>query len=173
MLISPPLSPSQKERESNLGREQKAVFASKISWRKITITSLTEVTMVSTTNVRHERKKSSLWMLKNRFVCRLEIGPKRCDKLNPEPGPIYSSAPSRWIIRTLSLFLCVETVSSWGDTREMLVLRSSLLRGIALVAFTVGETRFKKIVFASDNNLVILCGSVRNILRTRAGSGRL
>jgi len=44
---------------TNRIREQKnaAVFANRISWRKITITSLTEVTTVSTTNVRHERNK--------------------------------------------------------------------------------------------------------------------
>jgi len=42
------LSPSEKECDTNLSREQKnaAVFANRNSWRKITITSLTEVTAV-------------------------------------------------------------------------------------------------------------------------------
>jgi len=46
VLISSPLSPSQKECETNPSREKKnaAVFASRMSWKKITITSLTEVT---------------------------------------------------------------------------------------------------------------------------------
>jgi len=58
MLISLPLSPSQKKCESNPSTEQKhaAVFANRISRRKITITSLTKITAVSTTNVSHERK---------------------------------------------------------------------------------------------------------------------
>jgi len=62
LLISSPLSPSQKECETNSGREQKhaAVFANIISWRKITITS---VTAVSTTNLRYKRKKLLLLML--------------------------------------------------------------------------------------------------------------
>jgi len=65
VLISSKLSPSQKECEANPSRAQKnaAVFAKRIGWRKITTTSLTEVTTVSTTNVSHKRKKSSLWML--------------------------------------------------------------------------------------------------------------
>ena len=51
--------------KSRLVYEQKnaAGFANKISWRKITITSLTEATVMSTANVRHERKQSLLWML--------------------------------------------------------------------------------------------------------------
>jgi len=36
------------------------VFANSITWTKITINSLTEVTAWSTTNLRHERKKSLL-----------------------------------------------------------------------------------------------------------------
>jgi len=65
VLISSPLSPSQNECETNLSREWKnaAVLANKISWRKITITSLTEVTAVSTTNLPPEREKSLLSML--------------------------------------------------------------------------------------------------------------
>jgi len=49
VLISSPLSPSQKQCENNPSREQKnaAMFAKRISWRKITINSLTEVTVVS------------------------------------------------------------------------------------------------------------------------------
>jgi len=47
------------------------------------MTSLTEVTAVSTTNVRHERK--------NRYSeCYKKVlyaGPKHFDKLKPEPGP--------------------------------------------------------------------------------------
>jgi len=35
------------------------VLANKIICRKVTITLLTEVTVVSTTNLRHERKKSN------------------------------------------------------------------------------------------------------------------
>jgi len=63
VLISSPLSSSQKECETNPSREQKnaAVFARRIIRRKIT--SLTEVTVVSTTNVSHERNPSLLWML--------------------------------------------------------------------------------------------------------------
>jgi len=55
-----------KECETNPSREQKnaAVFANRISWRKITITSLTEVTAVRTTNVPHERKKMLFWIKK-------------------------------------------------------------------------------------------------------------
>jgi len=54
--ISSPLSPSQKECETNPSKEEKnaAVFANRIAEKKIT--SLTEVTAVSTTNLRHERK---------------------------------------------------------------------------------------------------------------------
>jgi len=40
---------------------------------KITITSLTEATVVSTTNVGHKRKKSILLMLQKSFVCRPKI----------------------------------------------------------------------------------------------------
>jgi len=56
---------------------------------KITITSLTEVTAVSTTNLRHERKKSLLLLLQKSFVCMLEI----FEKLKPEPGPIRKALP--------------------------------------------------------------------------------
>jgi len=64
VLISLPLSLSQKELEANLSREQKnaAVFANRISWRNhdhFTHSS----SAVSTTNVRHQRKKSLLLML--------------------------------------------------------------------------------------------------------------
>jgi len=72
------------------------VFAYRISWRKITITSLTEVTAVSTANLRQERKKSLLLMLQKSFVCRPKIfltnltpSPGRPEK----PGQIYKSAP--------------------------------------------------------------------------------
>jgi len=46
------LSPSQKQCETNPSREEKnaAVLANRISWRKITITSLTEVAAESATN---------------------------------------------------------------------------------------------------------------------------
>jgi len=75
VLISSPLSPSQKECETNPSREKKnaAVFASRMSRKKITITSLTEVTAMSTTNLRHERKKSLLLMLLKSSICRPEI----------------------------------------------------------------------------------------------------
>jgi len=68
-LLSSPLSPSQKQYETNPSREQKnaAVFANRSSWRKITTTSLTEVTAVSTTDLHHERKKSLLLMLQKTF----------------------------------------------------------------------------------------------------------
>jgi len=64
--ISVLLSPSQNECETNPSSDHKnaAVFANRISWRKITITSLTEVTVVNTTNVGHERKKSLFWMFR-------------------------------------------------------------------------------------------------------------
>jgi len=53
VLISSPLSPSHKGWETDPSREEKnaTVFANRISWKKITITSLTEVTTMSTTNL--------------------------------------------------------------------------------------------------------------------------
>ena len=44
------------------------MFANRVSWRKIIITLLTEVTAVNTTNLCHERKKSLLVMLQKN-VC--------------------------------------------------------------------------------------------------------
>jgi len=77
-----PLSPFQKEyeSESNPSREQMnaAVFANRISWTKITIISLTEVT-VNTKNV----CLSECYKI---LVFRPEIGPKIFEKLKPEPG---------------------------------------------------------------------------------------
>jgi len=66
-------------------RKNAAVFANGLSWGKITITSLTEVTEVSTTIAYHKRKTVTLVVIKS-FVCRAEIGSKHFDKLNPEPG---------------------------------------------------------------------------------------
>ena len=62
--ISSLLAASQKDCETNPSREQKnaAVFAKRISWRKVTITSLTKAFMVSTTNT-SRKKKSLLWIL--------------------------------------------------------------------------------------------------------------
>jgi len=56
--------PSQKQCETNPSREQKnaAVVANRISRRKITITSLTKLTVVSTTKLHHERKVVLLLM---------------------------------------------------------------------------------------------------------------
>jgi len=58
VLISSPRSPSQKERETNPSREQKnaAMFANRISWSKITITS----TAVEHNNCTSQRKKTFL-----------------------------------------------------------------------------------------------------------------
>jgi len=64
VLISLLLLLSQKECETNHSREQNAaVFASRTRWRKTAITSLTEVTTVSLTNVPHEGKQSLHWMV--------------------------------------------------------------------------------------------------------------
>ena len=103
LLISSPLSPSQKEYETNPSREQKnaAVFGNRISWRKTIITSLTEATAVSRTNVLQERKKSLLRMVET-CICRPEIGPKHFDKLKPEPGS--KAGPTRkFRLKTLVL----------------------------------------------------------------------
>jgi len=56
--------PSQKQCETNPSREQKnaAVVANRISRRKVTITSLTKLTAVSTTNLHHERNEMLLLM---------------------------------------------------------------------------------------------------------------
>jgi len=59
VLISSPTQHSHMERETNPSREQKnaAVFANRISWRKITITSLTTVTVVERNNCTSRKKK--------------------------------------------------------------------------------------------------------------------
>jgi len=59
VLTSSLLSPSQKQCETYPSREQKnaVVFANRISWRKITITSLAEVTAASITNVKKEKNR--------------------------------------------------------------------------------------------------------------------
>ena len=60
VVISSSLSHSQKECETKPSREENnaAVFANRMAEKKIRITSLTEVTAVSTTNLRHKRKMS-------------------------------------------------------------------------------------------------------------------
>jgi len=102
----------QKECETNLSREQKnaAMFANRISWRNITITSLTEVTAVSATNTPHEWKKSLLWTSEKRFVCSLEIARKHFDKHSKSQAspkitsPTYNSVSSSRTIRFVLLF---------------------------------------------------------------------
>jgi len=101
MLITTLLSPSQKQCETNPSREWKntAVFANRISWRKIAITSLTEVTAVSTTNLRHERKKSLLVMLQKVLYAGSKLARNILTKLSPRPArpekpdQTYNSAP--------------------------------------------------------------------------------
>ena len=89
-LISSPLSPSQKQCETYPSSEKNAaVFANRIRWKTITITSLTEVTAVSTINLRHERKKSLLLTLWKS----LYAGRKYFDKLKPEPGLLREVQP--------------------------------------------------------------------------------
>ena len=51
------------------------------------IISITDVTPMSTTNVGHERKIVTIWMLSKGFLCRLEIVPKHFDKFKPETWP--------------------------------------------------------------------------------------
>jgi len=73
------LLPSRNQYETNPSREQKnaAAFAKRNSYRKITITSLAEVTAVSTTshrgehNKRQERKNRYSVCYKKIFVCML------------------------------------------------------------------------------------------------------
>jgi len=81
--------------EANPSKEQKnaAVFAKRISWRKIAITPLTVVTARSTTNARHKRKESLLWMLHKSFVCRAKIDPKDFDKLKPDLQLCFEFCP--------------------------------------------------------------------------------
>ena len=98
VLISSPLSPSQKQYETHRSREWKnaAVFANRISWRKVTITALTEVTAVSTTNLRHERKKSnkSLIIMLQKI---LYAGPKLTRNIltNSSPSPVRPEKPGQ------------------------------------------------------------------------------
>ena len=98
VLISSPLSPSQKECETNPSREQKnaAVFANWIRWRKIAITSLTEVTAVSRTNVRHKRKTCPLSTLVEKLCVQARniltnLSPSLARSENP--GLICNSTP--------------------------------------------------------------------------------
>ena len=68
------------------------MFANRIGWKKLTITSLTEATAVITTNLRHERKMSVglfLMLKKNMYA-----GPKYFDKLKPDPGPTRKARPA-------------------------------------------------------------------------------
>jgi len=76
VLISSPLSPSQKQHETKSSREQKnaAAFASVTSGRKITHFDH-RGNRSEYNKWRQERKKSLLWMLWS-FVRRPEIGPK-------------------------------------------------------------------------------------------------
>jgi len=48
--------------------------------------SLTEVTPVSATNVRHEIKNRCSEYYKKKLVCSPEIGPKHSTKLGPDPA---------------------------------------------------------------------------------------
>jgi len=66
--------------------------------KKITITSLKEVTAVSTTNLLHERKKSLLIMLYCKKV--VYAGQKYFSKLNPEPGLIRKARPDLQLCTT-------------------------------------------------------------------------
>jgi len=81
------------------------VFANRISWRKITITSLTEATVGTTTNVRHKRNKIVTLNVTQKFCVQARKRPEtfwqtlartRPRTLNParpeKPGPNYNSA---------------------------------------------------------------------------------
>jgi len=85
---------SQKEYETNPSKEQNnaAVFANRISRRKIKITSLTKVTVVSTANVCQERK--------NRYSECYQVlypGPKSARNIltNLSPNPTQAQ-PNTW-----------------------------------------------------------------------------
>jgi len=60
---------------------------------KIAIPLLTEVTLVSTANLRHKRKQSLLLMLWKSFVCRPEISPKYLHKLKLASSPAWTKKP--------------------------------------------------------------------------------
>ena len=104
VLISSPLWPSKKECQTNMRREQKnaAVFANRISWKKIT-QSLHSKSHCNEQNKCTSRKKKNPYFecYKKACVCRPEIGPKHSDKLKPEPGPTYKSVP---VTNTFSLW---------------------------------------------------------------------
>ena len=81
------------------------MFANRISWRKITITSLTEATVGTTTNVRHKRNKIVTLNVTQKFCVQARKRPEtfwqtlartRPRTLNParpeKPGPNYNSA---------------------------------------------------------------------------------
>jgi len=93
VLISWPLSPSQKQWDLSEQRikERSCVRNSRISWRKITVTSIKEVTAVcGATNLPNERKnRYSEYYVKN-FVCRPKIGLKHFDKLSPNLARLKS-----------------------------------------------------------------------------------
>jgi len=93
VLISSPLSPSQKECETNPSREEKkaSVFSNRIRWRKSQ--SFHSQKLPRWTQQHHERKKSLLLMPWKSLICRPEIIPKYFDKLKPEPGPIRKARP--------------------------------------------------------------------------------
>jgi len=86
--------------QSEQRAKERSVFANRISWRKITITSLTEVTAVSRTNILQERKNRCFeWYKKlvyagpksaRNILTNLSPNPARLEK----PGPTYNSAPT-------------------------------------------------------------------------------
>jgi len=101
------------------------VFAKRISWRKITIISLTEDTLA--------RKKSWLWKIVTvyvikSFACRPEIGLKHFDKRKPElarkparpenPCPTYNSEFGSFRFSTTERY-------SSGRTESALPIRGS------------------------------------------------
>ena len=93
---------SSKECEINPSKEQKnaIVFGNWISWRAITITRLTEVTVVSKTSVHHERRVIGTPNVIKRFVFRPQITQIPFHKINPEFGS--NSARLTIAIQTIS-----------------------------------------------------------------------
>ena len=100
VLISSPLSHSRKECGTNPREQNNAdVFANRISWRNVKITSLTSVTSVSATNVCHERKKSLISELEKglhagptwarNILTNVSPKPTQLEK----PGPTYNYVP--------------------------------------------------------------------------------
>jgi len=113
VLIAPPLSPSQKECETNPSREQKnaAVFANRIIWIKITITSLTEAIRMSTIMYLKKEKIDTLNVMK-RFCMQAQNRPETFwetqARTRSEPGPTYNSAP----LVTRRFSVCVTQIST-------------------------------------------------------------